>query len=320
MRDRSQPADLLDRSRGGACCARPSREPDRATSLAQPRSRISRPCSLFQSFSFSIFALVVGLAALGQRQLDLGPAAAVEIDRERHQRHALARHRAEHLGDLALLEQQFARPLGLVIVAVAVAEFGDVGVDQPDLLVLHLGIAFGDRALAEAQRLHLGAGQRDAGLDICPRSHNRTARAGSRRRPSSCRTPRAGGVPSRQVRHAPARRRPRRGSLRRAGSSAGASAAGKPGRTRDSAYLTGPGRSVGEQGGVERVEPVLQGQRRLPSRRRGRRPGTRAHSRGATLAVTEMQPVPPMRHEAERHVVIARQLDEFGRRRRAAAR
>src|SRR3546814_8738237 len=39
-----------------------------------------------------------------------------------------------------------------------------VGVDQPDFLLLHLGIAFGDRAFAEAERLHLGAGERDAGF------------------------------------------------------------------------------------------------------------------------------------------------------------
>jgi hypothetical protein len=67
--------------------------------------------------------------------------------------------------DLALVQQQFARALGLVIEAVAVAEFGDVGVDQADLAVLHLGIGLGDRSLAEAQRLHLGAGQRDARLE-----------------------------------------------------------------------------------------------------------------------------------------------------------
>ena len=108
----------------------------------------------------------MGLAPLGQRELDLGPAAAVEIDRQRDERHALAGDGAVQLGDLAVVEQQLAGALGLVIVAVAVAEFGDVGVDQPHLLVLHLGIAFRDRALAEAQGLHLGAGQRDPGLEF----------------------------------------------------------------------------------------------------------------------------------------------------------
>ena len=48
--------------------------------------------------------------------------------------------------------------------AVAVAEFGDVGIDQPNLAVLHLGIRFGDRTLAETQRLHLGPGEHDPRL------------------------------------------------------------------------------------------------------------------------------------------------------------
>src|SRR3954465_6560506 len=113
---------------------------------------------------FFIVALVVGLASLGERNLDLGPSTAVEIDGERHERHALAGHSAMQFRNLAMVEQQFARPLGLVVESVAVAEFRDVGVDQPDFLVLHLGIAFGDRSLAEAKALHLGAGQRDAGL------------------------------------------------------------------------------------------------------------------------------------------------------------
>src|SRR5687768_14790123 len=111
-----------------------------------------------------MLALVVRLAAARNGELDLGPAAAVEIDGERDERHALAHHRAEHLADLALVEEQFARPFRLVIVAIAVAELGNVGVDQPYLPVLHLGIAFGDRSLAEAKRLHLGAGEGDAGL------------------------------------------------------------------------------------------------------------------------------------------------------------
>src|SRR3954467_9678644 len=111
-----------------------------------------------------IFAFVVALASSGQRQLDLGPAAAVEIDGERHQSHPLPRDRAVQFGDLALVEKQLARPFGLVIVAVAMAELGDVGVDQPDPPLLPPGIGFGDRALAEAKRLHFGAGQRDSRL------------------------------------------------------------------------------------------------------------------------------------------------------------
>src|SRR3954462_14183466 len=78
-----------------------------------------------------IFAFVVALASSGQRQLDLGPAAAVEIDGERHQSHPLPRDRAVQFGDLALVEKQLARPFGLVIVAVAMAETREVGGDSP---------------------------------------------------------------------------------------------------------------------------------------------------------------------------------------------
>src|SRR3546814_1047131 len=88
----------------------------------------------------------------------------VEIDGKGHERHALAGDGAMQLRDLALMKEQLARALGLMVEAVAVTEFGYVGVDQPDFLLLHLGIAFGDRAFAEAERLHLGAGERAAGF------------------------------------------------------------------------------------------------------------------------------------------------------------
>src|SRR3546814_6322834 len=48
---------------------------------------------------------------------------------------------------------------------VAVAELRDVGVDQPKLVTLHLGIAIGNRTLSETKGFHLGPGQRDASLE-----------------------------------------------------------------------------------------------------------------------------------------------------------
>src|ERR1044071_4229263 len=78
-------------------------------------------------------ALVVQLLALGERQLDLGAALVVEIELERHQRHAFALDRADQLADLALVQQQFARTLRRVIEAPGLQILGDVGVDQPDL-------------------------------------------------------------------------------------------------------------------------------------------------------------------------------------------
>src|SRR5690606_30671096 len=128
--------------------------------LAQQPGLVALPVALLDRL-----ALVVGLLALGQRQLDFRPPFAVEIDAERDQRHALALDRADHLLDLALVEQQLARPLRLVVEAVAVAELGDVGVDQPSLAAAHFGVALGDRALARSQTLHLGARERDARLE-----------------------------------------------------------------------------------------------------------------------------------------------------------
>src|SRR5471030_727110 len=78
-------------------------------------------------------ALVVRLLAGGQRDLDLGPALLVEIDLQRHDGAALALDRADQRVDLLAMQQEFARPLALMIEAVAAGIFGDVGIDQPRL-------------------------------------------------------------------------------------------------------------------------------------------------------------------------------------------
>ena len=72
---------------------------------------------------------------------------------------------AQQLVDLAPMEQQLPVPLRLVVVAVALLEGRDVGADQPGLALLDPGVGAGDVHLAGADRLDLGAGQRDAGLE-----------------------------------------------------------------------------------------------------------------------------------------------------------
>ncbi len=72
----------------------------------------------------------------------------------------------------ALMKEQFTRALGFVVEAVAVAELGHVGIDQPHLLAAHLGIGLGNRSLTEAERFHLGPGQGDAGLIGGLNGHN----------------------------------------------------------------------------------------------------------------------------------------------------
>src|SRR3546814_14173713 len=69
------------------------------------------------------------------------------------------------LVDLTPVEQQLARTPRFVIVPIAVTEFGNITVDQPNLIAFHLGIALGDGALAEAQRFDLGPLQRDPRLE-----------------------------------------------------------------------------------------------------------------------------------------------------------
>src|SRR6266446_3301938 len=110
-------------------------------------------------------ALVVQFLAAGERELDLGAALLVEIELERDERHALALDRARELVDLAPVEQELAGALGGMVEAAALQVFGDIGIDEPDLPAAGVGIGFRDRRPAKAQRLHLGAGERDARLE-----------------------------------------------------------------------------------------------------------------------------------------------------------
>src|SRR5258707_846418 len=70
----------------------------RSVLLPQQPAALAGPVA----FLFAL-ALVVQLLALGERNLDLGAAFVVEIDFQRHDRHALALDRADQLVDLALM-------------------------------------------------------------------------------------------------------------------------------------------------------------------------------------------------------------------------
>src|SRR5258708_9259762 len=111
------------------------------------------------------FALVVYLLATRQRQLDLGPAGAIEIDGQRDERQTLARHRAVELGYLAAFQQQLPRSARFVVQAIAMAVLGNMAVDQPDFIASHRRLAFCDRTLTLTERLHLGAGKLDPCLE-----------------------------------------------------------------------------------------------------------------------------------------------------------
>src|SRR5258708_37268025 len=94
------------RSRGRALCPPYGTGRPASTLIAHQAAFFARPVALLLGL-----ALVVQLLALGERELDLGPALVVEIELERHQRHALALDRADQLVDLALVQQQLARAL-----------------------------------------------------------------------------------------------------------------------------------------------------------------------------------------------------------------
>ena len=71
---------------------------------------------------------------------------------------------ASKLGNLTVLEQQFARSARLVVEPVAVAVFRDVAVDEPDLVAFD-GRGFRRSILAMAERLHFRAGQLNLGFE-----------------------------------------------------------------------------------------------------------------------------------------------------------
>src|SRR5690606_37217615 len=126
-------------------------DPQAAASLAsalvaQEPALLAAPVALLFGFP-----LVVQLLAARHGDLDLGAAAVVEIDFQRHNRHALALDRLRQFGDLARLEEQFAGPARLVIEAVGLQIFGDVGVDEKNLaLAVDADVALGNGRPAAA--------------------------------------------------------------------------------------------------------------------------------------------------------------------------
>ncbi|QTK79100.1 hypothetical protein AT6N2_C1334 [Agrobacterium tumefaciens] len=109
-------------------------------------------------------ALVVQLLALGERQFQLCAALVVEVDLQGHQRHAFAIDAGAQAVDLALVQQQFPAAARLMVEAVGLQIFRQMGIDEPDFIALVRGIGFGNIRLAFAQRLDLGAGQHQSCL------------------------------------------------------------------------------------------------------------------------------------------------------------
>ena len=137
-------------------------------------SRASRSCSLRRSVSRLSWSFLPWTRA-SSTLIRL----AAKIERERHDGQPLGQAAAEEAVDLAPREQELARPVGQVVLAVAVAVGADVGADQPGLAAAELDERLAQLDPAGAGRLDLGAGERDPGLD--PLEH-----ASSRRAPGGC--------------------------------------------------------------------------------------------------------------------------------------
>src|SRR5262249_52440216 len=103
-------------------------------------------------------ALVEELFSLGDRQLDLGQAA-LEVNAERYESEATFGSLAGEASNLAAVQQQFARPLRLVIHAIPHRVFRDIAAQQPDLTAVDLGVGVLQAGAALAQALDLGSCQ-----------------------------------------------------------------------------------------------------------------------------------------------------------------
>src|SRR5690606_22691691 len=108
--------------------------------------------------------LVELLLASHQRDLDLGPPLE-EVQLERHDRAALLPGLAAELDDLVLVQQELALAARAVIRPRTLRVLGDVHVVQPGLTAGDLDPSLDEGGPAHAQRLDLGAGEREACLE-----------------------------------------------------------------------------------------------------------------------------------------------------------
>src|SRR3954468_17068948 len=110
-------------------------------------------------------ALVEAVLAAGERDLDLR-ARALEVDARRDEREAALLDARLQALDLAPVDEQLARALGLVVLARGGRVGRDVHVVQPQLAVAEGGVAVLDLHATLAQRLDLRPLQHEAGLDL----------------------------------------------------------------------------------------------------------------------------------------------------------
>src|SRR6266516_7273757 len=153
-----------DRGRGSAASSAALRHSLYFAKASLP-ARLELPLDLAARIAIGDGApLVTQLLAPPDRDFRLH-LAVLEVEAGRHEGEALFAHLRVEPVDLAPVQEELARPVGLVILAVARAVLRHVQADEPRLAVAHVGVRLLERRLPLPQRLHLGAGQHEAGLD-----------------------------------------------------------------------------------------------------------------------------------------------------------
>ncbi len=111
------------------------------------------------------FTFVVFTPALGEGELNLDEPAR-EMDIERNECLPILAGRLGELADLATGHQQFARPAAFVIEDARLRILGDVGIDQPDFVILEAGISFINDDMVVANAFDFAPLQNDAALEF----------------------------------------------------------------------------------------------------------------------------------------------------------
>src|SRR5207237_10808591 len=113
--------------------------------------------------AFQVFALVVQLLGLGERDRHLG-GAVLEVQLEWDERESLAARAADELADLVCVQQQLAGAGGRRVVVAP----GQVGRDahslEPHLAVADVSVRLSQARLAGSQRLDFRSREHEAGL------------------------------------------------------------------------------------------------------------------------------------------------------------
>ena len=109
-------------------------------------------------------ALVVELLPTRDPKIDFGPSVA-EGEAQGDDGHPFLLGAGAKLTDLSLVDEELSWTVGLMVRSVAVTVGGDVRADQPELVALDPRVGFRDGDFAIANRLDLGPGQHEPGLD-----------------------------------------------------------------------------------------------------------------------------------------------------------